>query len=63
MTNLEKLYEVTRNTFGDMIDPEALINIEFSCQGVNCNFGLWNKQICKECNYKDFWNQEYKEDK
>lgn len=63
MTNLEKLYEVIGQTFGEKVDPEALINMEFSCQGVNCNSGFWNKETCKKCNCKDFWSQEYKEDK
>lgn len=63
MTNLEKLYELVKQTFGNRIDPEALINLEFSCQGVNCNSGLWNKDTCKRCNYNDFWDQEYKEGK
>ena len=77
MTNLEKLKEIIKETFGcdedflsDFINPTLYLGIEgkpISCQGFRCPY--WGNQfengVCKaiNCQYRHFWDLEYEEKK
>ena len=77
MTNLEKLKEIIKETFGcdgnlsEIIHLEMVIGIEdkkISCQGFRCPY--WSRDHfesgqCKaiHCEYRHFWELEYEEKK
>lgn len=72
MTNLEKLKEIIKETFGcdedylsELIDLENISVEPTSCQGFRCPY-FTNQFIdgsCKaiNCQYRHFWDLEYEE--
>lgn len=67
MTNLEVLNEFVKKTFGFSLDEDVLLEY-VDGRVITC---LVDPKLCQRhwgascngCFYKNFWNQEYKEDK
>ena len=61
-TNFDVLNEFVKKTFGfdldkDTLNHECIIGAQYGCRK------RWGGPTCEGCEYRDYWNLEYKEDK